>query len=203
MTTWAKEVNNALVYASAEEFRGVPNWATHEQRCRKAGYLPLVGEAEPREGYTATPASWHTVTQTETRTEPRQTIVEDWEEDPETHERRKVGEHTEMRDTEVVFDTSYIQIDSWSYVPIPVPEPVLPRRFSKGDLLEALQECNLYDQAKAIYAADLDLQIAWAGFADIDMDYPAAQGIMAQYPELFSAENVLAMQRYIAEHTNI
>ena len=35
------------------------------------------------------------------------------------------------------------------------------------------------------------------------MDYPAAQGIMAQYPELFSAENVLMLQQYIAEHTNI
>jgi hypothetical protein len=203
MTTWAKEVNHALVYASGEEFKGVPNWATHEKRCRKAGYLPLEGEPEPREGYSAEPASWHTVEQSETRVEPRQVVVEDWETDPETGERRKVGEHTEMRDTEVTFDTSYIQVDSWNYVPIPVPEPILPRRFSKGDLLEALQGCNLYDQAKAIYAADMDLQIAWAGFADIDMDYPAAQGIMAQYPELFSAENVLALQRYIAEHTNI
>lgn len=203
MTTWAKEVNHALVYASGDEFRGVPNWATHVQRCRKAGYLPLVGDPEPREGYTAEPASWHTAEQSETRVEPRQVVVEDWEEDPETGERRKTGEHTEMKDTEVVFDTSYIQVDTWSYVPIPIPEPVLPRRFSKGDLLEALQGCGLYDAAKAIYASDLDLQIAWAGFADIDMDYAATQGIMAQYPELFSAENVLMLQQYIAEHTNI
>ena len=199
MTTWAKEVNHALVYANGEEFKGVPNWATHEARCRKAGYLPLVGEPDPREGYTAEPASWHTVEQTETRVEPRQTIVEDF--DPKTGE--KTGEHTEMQDTEVEFDTSYIQVDTWSYTPIPVPEPVLPRQFSKGDLLEALMGCNLYEQAKAIYAEDMDLQIAWAGFADIDMDYPAAQGIMAQYPELFSAENVLMLQQYIAEHTSI
>lgn len=202
MTTWAKEVNHALVYASGEEFRGVPNWDTHSQRCRKAGYFPLEGEPEPREGYTAEPATWHTVEQSETRVEPRQVVVEDWEEDPETHERRKTGEHTEMRDTEVVFDTSYIQVDAWNYVPIPIPEPVLPRQFSKGDLLEALMGCGLYDAAKAIYASDLDLQIAWAGFADIDMDYAATQGIMAQYPELFSAENVLALQTYIWQHKN-
>lgn len=200
MTTWAKIINDALVYASGDEFRGVPNWATHEARCRKAGYLPLVGEAEPREGYTAEPATWHTVEQSETRIEPRQTVVEDWETDPETGERRKTGEHTEMRDTEVVFDTSYIQVDTWNYIPIPIPEPVLPRQFSKGDLLEALQGCGLYEQAKAIYAADLDLQIAWAGFADIDMDYDATKGIMAQYPELFTAENVLALQTYIGQH---
>lgn len=201
--TYAKDENNTLIYPTPAEFAGIPNWQTHDAAQRKRGYMPLVGEPEPREGYTVEPATWHTVEQSETRTEPRQVVVEDWEEDPETHERRKVGEHTEMRDTEVEFDASYIQVDTWNYVPIPVPEPVLPRRFSKGDLLEALQGCGLYDQAKAIYAADIDLQIAWAGFADIDMDYDATKGIMAQYPEFFSAENVLALQRYIAEHTNI
>lgn len=200
MTTWARIVNDALVYASDVEFRGVPHWETHGQRCRKSGYLPLVGDPEPREGYSAEPASWHTVEQSETRVEPRQVVVEDWEEDPETGERRKTGEHTEMVDTEITVDTSYIQIDSWNYIPVPIPEPVLPRQFSKGDLLEALMGCGLYEQAKAIYAADLDLQIAWAGFSSIDMDFPACQQIMQQYPELFSAENVLMLQRYIATH---
>ena len=200
--TYAKEQDNRLVEPTDAEFVGVPNWQTNEPALRRKDYLPLVGDPEPREGYTPVPATWHTVEQSETRTEPRQTIVEDWETDPETGERRKTGEHIEMVDTEVVFDTSYIQVDSWSYAPVPVPEPVLPRRFSKGDLLEALMGCGLYDQAKSIYASDMDLQIAWAGFADIDMDYPAAQSIMEQYPELFSAENVLALQQYIAEHTN-
>ncbi len=200
---YARIHRNQLVYPTTADFIGIPNWQSNEPAMRRKRWLPLVGDPEPREGYTAEPATWHVVTQSETRIEPRQTIVEDWKIDPETGERRKTGEHTEMVDTEVVFDTSYIQVDSWSYAPIPVPEPVLPRRFSKGDLLEALTGCNLYGQAKAIYASDMDLQIAWAGFADIDMDYPAAQGIMAQYPELFSAENVLRLQQYIAEHTNI
>lgn len=200
---YAREHRNQLVYPTTADCIGIPNWQSNEPAMRRKGWLPLVGDPEPREGYAATPATWHTVEQTETRIEPRQVVVEDWEEDPETHERRKTGEHTEMQDTEITVDTSYIQVDSWNYIPIPIPEPVLPRRFSKGDLLEALQGCNLYEQAKAIYAEDLDLQIAWAGFADIDMDYPAAQGIMARYPELFTAENVLRLQRYIAENTNI
>lgn len=81
--------------------------------------------------------------------------------------------------------------------PVPEPEPELRRQFSKGELLEALTACGLYEQAKAIYIADIDLQIAWAGFADIDMDYPAAQSIMAQYPDLFTEENIQKLQEYI------
>ena len=162
---YAKEQDNRLVEPTDAEFVGIPNWWLHDYQLRKRGYMPLVGEAEPREGYTAKPLRWH---------------------------------------VEGDGNTAYIQIDDWDYMPIPAPEPEpLRRQFTKGELLESLMGCNLYDQAKAIYAADLDLQIAWAGFADIDMDYPAARGIMAQYPELFSAENVLRLQQYIAEHTNI
>lgn len=200
---YAKDEAGTLVYPTPEEFSGIPNWQTHDTALRNKKYMPLVGEEEPREGYTAEPGRWHTVEQSETRVEPRQTIVEDWETDPETGECRKTGEHMEMQDKEIVFDTSYIQVTAWRYIPIPTPEPVLPRQFSKGDLLEALVGCELYDQAKAIYAADIDLQIAWAGFADIDMDYDATKGIMQKYPQLFTAENVLMLQRYIAEHTNI
>lgn len=198
---YAREHRKQLVYPTTADFIGIPNWQSNEPAMRRRKWLPLVGDPEPREGYTATPATWHTVSQSETRIEPRNedpvTKEPFIEIDPETGEARQV-----TREVPVEFDTSYIQVDSWSYAPIPVPEPVLPRQFSKGDLLEALMGCNLYDQAKAIYASDMDLQIAWAGFADIDMDYAATQGIMAQYPELFSAENVLALQRYIAEHTN-
>lgn len=198
---YAREHRNQLVYPTTADFIGIPNWQSNEPAMRRKRWLPLVGDPEPREGYTATPATWHMVEQTETRIEPRNedpvTKEPFIEIDPKTGEARQV-----TREVPVEFDTSYIQVDSWSYVPVPVPEPVLPRQFSKGDLLEALIGCGLYDQAKAIYAADMDLQIAWAGFADIDMDYPTAQSIMQQYPELFSAENVLALQRYIAEHTN-
>ena len=79
----------------------------------------------------------------------------------------------------------------------PAPQPELRRQFSKGELLEALQATGLYEQAKAIYVNDVDLQIAWAGFSDIDMDYPATEGIMQQYPAFFTAKNIAALQHYI------
>ena len=199
---YARIHRDQLVYPTTADFPGVPGWQSNEPAMRRKGWLPLVGDPEPREGYTAEPSEWHTVSQSETRIEPRNedpvTKEPFIEIDPETGEARQV-----TRIVPVEFDTSYIQVDSWSYAPIPVPAPVLPRQFSKGDLLEALMGCGLYDQAKAIYAADMDLQIAWAGFADIDMDYEATKGIMQQYLELFSAENVLALQQYIAKHTNI
>lgn len=206
MTKYAKEVDNVLQHPTPEEFRGVPNYMTHDVLMRRHGYKPMQGEPEPREGYTARPSAWHIVAGSETRIEPRredpvtrEPFMEDiMEEDPETHEMKKVGERQVTREVPVTYDKSYIQIDAWNYIPIPAPEPPpLKRRFSKGDLLEALMACNLYEQAKAVYANDMDLQIAWAGFADIDMDYSACKGIMQQYPELFSEQNVLALQRYI------
>ena len=119
--TYAKIENDVLVYATAADFPAIPHWETHEQAVRRKGFLPLVGEAEPREGYIAEPATWHTVAQSITRIEPRQTIVEDWETDPETGERRKIGEHTEMVDTEITLDKSCIQVDAWEYIEIPIP----------------------------------------------------------------------------------
>lgn len=121
MTTWAKDSGGTLQYPTAEEFRGIPHYETNEPACRKRGYMPLEGEPEPREGYTAEPQIWHTEHREITRIEPRQVIVEDWETDPETGERRKVGEHTEMQDTEITLDKSAICVDSWEYVEIPIP----------------------------------------------------------------------------------
>lgn len=128
---YAKIIDNALQYPQASEFRGVPNYATNEPCMRRHGYLPLVGEAEPREGYTAMPATWHVVEQSATRIEPRQQTVEDYTENPETHEREKTGEHTEMVDTEITVDTSYIQVDEWQYTELPPePEPEQPEDIS-------------------------------------------------------------------------
>lgn len=200
MTKYVKEVNNELVMPRALEFPGVPNWWTHEAKLRDKGYMPRRDtEHEDRPGYIPVPATWHKEEHYEDRDVPQQVIVEDWSEpDPETGERHKIGEHTEIQILPKTFDISWMQIDSYSYEEIPVPpEPPLLRQFSKGDLLEALMALNLYDAAKAIYAADLDLQIAWAGFASIDMDYPSCQAIMQQYSEFFTPANVEAIQRYI------
>jgi hypothetical protein len=124
---YAKIIDNTLQYPQADEFRGIPHWETNDAALRRRQYLPLVGETSPREGYTATPSRWHVVQQSETRIEPRQQTVEDYEKDEETGESRKVGEHTEMVDTEITVDTSYIQIDDWQYTELPPPpEPPQP-----------------------------------------------------------------------------
>lgn len=131
MQEYAKDAGGSLQFAADQEFRMIPNWRTNEAAVRRKGYLPLVGTPEEREGYTATPSAWHVVEQSTTRIEPRQQTVEDYETDEETGERRKVGEHTEMVDTEITVDTSYIQIDDWQYTELPPePEPEQPEDIS-------------------------------------------------------------------------
>jgi hypothetical protein len=132
---YAKIVDNNLVYATSAEFRGIPHWETNIAAIRRRGYMPLNGEPEQREGYAATPSSWHVVEQSETRVEPRREnpvtkapFMEDvMEEDPETHEMKKIGERQVTREVPVEFDTSYIQIDSYDYTEAPAPvEPDQP-----------------------------------------------------------------------------
>lgn len=131
MQEYAKDAGGSLQFAADQEFRMIPNWRTNEAAVRRKGYLPLVGTPEEREGYTATPSAWHVVEQSATRIEPRQKTVEDYETDEETGERRKVGEHTEMMDTEITVDTSYIQVDEWSYTELPPEsEPEQPEDIS-------------------------------------------------------------------------
>lgn len=155
---YAKIIDNALQYPQASEFRGVPNYMLNDQALRRKSYLPLVGTPEEREGYTATPSAWHVVEQSTTRTEPRQQTVEDYETDEETGERRKVGEHTEMVDTEITVDTSYIQVDEWSYTELPPPpEPEQP-----VDVSEQLQQviqlimhyCDVYGATEELLGLD-------------------------------------------------
>lgn len=160
---YAKIIDNALQYPAASEFAGIPHYETNDAALRRRRYLPLVGEAEPREGYSATPSTWHVVEQSATRTEPRQQTVEDYEEDPETHESRKVGEHTEMVDTEITVDTSYIQVDEWEYTELPPePEPEQPE-----DISAQLQQvinlimyyCDKYGATEELLSLD-DINIA-------------------------------------------
>ena len=41
------------------------------------------------------------------------------------------------------------------------------------------------------------MQIAFAGFADIDMDFSVTEAIMQKYSAVFTDENVNKLQRYI------
>ena len=167
---YAKIIDNALQYPQASEFRGIPHWETNEGAVRRKGYLPLVGTPEPREGYSATPATWHVVEQSTTRTEPRQQTVEDWETDEETGESRKVGEHTEMVDTEITVDTSYIQIDSFEYTELPPPpEPPQPSeevRQATAAIINRIAELvvgyDAIDDVKALENVNIESLLALA-----------------------------------------
>lgn len=182
---YAKEIENELQYPTQEEFAGIPNFMTHDAALRRRGYLPLIGEAEPREGYTAEPSAWHTVEQSETRVEPRQVVVEDWETDPETGERRKVGEHTEMVDTEITVDTSYIQIDAWSYKPAPVPpepepDPVI---YSKLKIVKAMLQYGIWGDFWA--ALTPEQQTLWGNAVNFNSQYPEFAAGLAAFKQAF------------------
>lgn len=177
---YAKIIDNALQFPQASEFLGVPNYMLNDQALRRKSYLPLVGEAEPRDGYSATPSAWHVVEQSATRTEPRQQTVEDYEEDSETHESRKVGEHTEMVDTEITVDTSFIQIDEWEYTELPPPpEPPQPSEEvvqATAAIINRIAELvvgyDAIDDVKALENVNIESLLALAaqkGVTDADM----------------------------------
>ena len=194
MTQYAKIENDILVYACAADFPSVPNWETHESAVRRKGFLPVAGDAEPREGYEAQPATWHIVPQAITRIEPRQVVVPDYEYDEETHERRKTGEHTEMQDTEITLDKSFINVDSWEYVPIPVPPPEPPPvvRYSKYALKNACLKRNLWDEVKGM----IEAAGKWESFLliqDLSSDNAELAEVMPSIVEHFGADIVEAV----------
>lgn len=146
---YAKETEqHKLQYPDPADFRGIPNWTSHEPLMRSKGWLPLVGEPEDREGYSATPSQWHAVQQSEARTEPRQFEEDITETDPETGETIVVGHRTVMRNTEIVVDTSYIQIDDWDYTPIPEPEPQ-PLTISKYAVKRACEKRGIWEAVRS------------------------------------------------------
>lgn len=57
--TYARDDNGTLIYPTDAEFVGIPNWWLHDYQLRKRRYMPLVGDAEPRDGYTPKPSKWH------------------------------------------------------------------------------------------------------------------------------------------------
>lgn len=160
---YAKIIDNVLQFPQASEFAGIPHYETNDAALRRCQYLPLVGTPEEREGYSATPSAWHVVEQSATRVEPRQKTVVDYEEDAETHERRKTGEHTEMVDTEITVDTSYIQVDEWEYTELPPPpEPEQPEDISAQlqQVIELIMHyCDKYGATEEMLALD-DINIA-------------------------------------------
>lgn len=185
---YAKEENGVLKYPTKAEFRGIPNYMTNDTALRKKGYLPLRGVPEQREGFVSRPSAWHVVSQSIIRVEPRPQRVEDWEEDPETHERRKTGEHVEMVDTELTVDTSYIQVDEWGYEPVPEP-PAPVVRYSKYKIQLACQKRGLWEQVKAAIA-EAKLSDSWANIQNIASDNDELAAALPLIKQTFGSELV-------------
>lgn len=59
MAIYAKYIDPHHVQEPHEgDFAGIPNWIRHDAMLRRRGYLPLVGEAEAREGFDAYPVEY-------------------------------------------------------------------------------------------------------------------------------------------------
>lgn len=211
---YAKYISeNEIQYPQKEEFAGIPNWQKHDAKLREHGYMPLMGEPEPRQGYTATPSTFAIVPQSVTRTVPVEVTVEDF--DPETGE--KTGEHKEWQDTEVVFDTSYIQITSWTYTEIPAPpeEPDididdlpadLPATFTKWELIQAWEGTGDLDGLLSSAGQGKgNLLAAWASLPE-EIDFAsmltkwAIMVSIASGGGAVSKENIVSWLTWIKEH---
>ncbi len=118
MTRYARIDDDKLVFPTASEFEGVPNWQTNDSAMRKRMYMPIRGDVDVPAGYIGTPSSWYVVNQSIQRMETRQVKI-----DGRDGNGNKIGEDYEMRTVPVVKDTSYIQIDGWNYTKIEVHEP--------------------------------------------------------------------------------
>ena len=124
MTKYAKFISETQIQLpTAAEFPGVPNFMQHDKKLRDKGYVALEGVPEDRPGFSTVLDRFSFTPRKTTRREKRQVLVEDWEEEPETHERRKTGEHYEMQYQDIEVDISFITVLEYHYDPIPEPEP--------------------------------------------------------------------------------
>ena len=191
---YAKEVEGVIVYPTDEEFRGIPNWRTHEMALRRRGYMPLAGTPEQRPGCVPIPKTWHKEERTETKIEPRQFYEDVYEEDPETHEMVKTGTRMVIRDTEVQLDKSFILVDEWDYeeIPVPPPAPEPPKQYSKLKLINACKELQIWDSVKADIQA-MGKEDEFIAAQDLSSDYPGFDQLVAYFKGKYPSVDVDAI----------
>lgn len=186
---YAKDNGQSLSYPTDNEFAGIVNWRANDKALRLAGYKPVQGTPEDREGYEAEPATWHTVTQSETVTEQRQVIE---------------NGHCVLRPTPVVVDTSYIQIDTWSYVE--VEEPVVPVHtihYSKYKIQLACQSRNLWSQVKAMIES-AGLTDSWNNIIDLASDNQELNAALPAIRQAFGSDVVDAvLEESVADYSSL
>ena len=206
---YAKDENQKLTYPDPAEFPGIPNVLQCEPALRAAGYMPLIGDPEDREGYNAEPSAWHVETMAMTRIEPRQVAPGS----------------VEMVDTEITLDASYIQVDEWAYTEAP-DEPEegedessssaeidfddddfadLPQTFSKWELIKAWEATGDIDGLLSnVGQGKQNLLVAWSSLPDeIDLKVMitkwAAMIAMASGGSGVSVENITKWLQWIKQ----
>lgn len=179
MTQYVHYISETEVsYPNPADFRGVPNWQTHDALLRSRGYLPLQNEPEEREGYTAEPSRYELVQQTKSVTRSKQVVVPDYEMDPEhpdvfvlnEHgEKIKSGEHTEYQPFTEEVDDSFVRVVAWTYEPILEPEPEPESDTSRRDAAE-----------EAIVRLIAGLAIKYNAVADVlAMTHPTIESLIS------------------------
>lgn len=173
MTTYAHYISETSVsYPNPAEFKGIPNWHSHDSLLRSRGFVPLVNEHEEREGFAPEPTAYELVTQTKTVTVSRPVTVTDYELDEESNllldeDGQPVisGQHTEYQRVTETADDSFIRVTTWDYQPISEPEqePVVVV-YSKYKLKCKLVELRLWDQVKSA----LEASGYWDSFLLVD-----------------------------------
>ena len=175
---YAKENGQELAYPTDEEFAGIVNWRLNDKMLRLAGYKPVVGEPENREGYTAEPATWHAVQDSEETVEQRQVIE---------------NGRSVMRPVPVTVDKSYIQIDTWEYTEIEAPDvPSRPVHYSKYKIQLACQKRGLWEQLKAMIDS-AGLSDSWNNIIDLTSDNAELAAAMPGIRQTFGTDVVDAV----------
>lgn len=181
MTQYAKYISETEIeYPQASSFAGVPHWETHDILLRRKEFVPLRGIPDERDGFQTVLDKFSFTKQTVTRIEPRredpvthQPFIEDvMEEDPETHEMKKVGEQQVTREVPVEFDDSYITVLEYHYEELPPePEPEQPE-----DISAQLQQVRdlIMSMAEKYHAEEAIMQME-------DFNIPAIEQLIEQY----------------------
>ena len=148
MTQYAKYISETEIeYPQASSFAGVPHWETHDILLRRKGFVPLRGIPDERDGFQTVLDKFSFTEQKITRIEPRREdpvtkapFMENvMEEDPETHEMKKVGEQQVTREVPVEFDDSFITVLEYHYVELPPPpEPEQPDTTERDNAEKAI-----------------------------------------------------------------
>ena len=189
---YAKIVNDRLIYPTAAEFAGIPNWEGHDKMLRRRGYMPVPNMPAAKDRKSVVIDTFEVMPAVDTMTEPRQVSVKEYSEDPITHEMVETGEHFEMQDQDVTINASYIRITGYHY------EDVLEQsssgtpsviHYSKYLLKRSCERHGLWEDVKGM----IENAGKWESFLliqDISNDNEEFQEVLPSLYQVFGEETV-------------